>query len=181
MPSIALLGVTDEHKSEEIIHMIKLQNAAIGSLVEAGSHISVVYTKKPSESQKFHQVVLRVSPEIRRVIKNNRNKIHMGDKVHTVVDRFHVKRCNTCQQFGHYADRCSPANRETCGYCAENTHLSTNCPHKSESHVNYKCINCEKQSLNPSTGHSTFWSKCPAYLEQQKKHKRTIGYNYDLN
>ena len=28
-------------------------------------------------------------------------------------------------------------------------------------------------------GHSTFWSKCPAYMDQQNKYKRTISYNYE--
>ena len=159
--------------------MIKQQNEAVGSLADSGSHLSVVYTKKPIKEQKFHQVVLRVSPEIRRAIKSNNDKLHMGDKVHRVVDRFHVKRCNTCQSFGHYSEKCE--NTKICGYCAENSHLSKDCPHKDSEHENHKCHNCLKLKLDPHTGHSTFWYKCPAYLEQQKRQKRTIGYNYDSN
>ena len=176
LPSIALLSVTEEHSPQDITRMIKQQNQVIGSLIDTGSHMSVVYTKKPTEGQKFHQVVLRVSPEIRRAIKSNNMKIHMSDRVHKVVDRFHIKRCNTCHQFGHYSDKCD--NPRVCGYCGENSHDSKDCPIKDGGHAHFKCNNCEKQSLNP-VGHSTFWSKCPAYLDQQNKYKRTIGYNYD--
>ena len=176
LPSIALLSVTEEHKPEDITRMIKQQNEVIGNLIAAGSHLSVVYTKKPIEDQKFHQVVLRVSPDIRRAIKLNKNKIHMSANVHRVVDRFHVKRCNKCHDFGHYADKCP--GTQICGYCAATSHSSKDCPIKNNGHASYKCNNCDKQGLNPS-GHSTFWSKCPAYMDQQNKHKRTIGYNYD--
>lgn len=177
LPSIAILSVTEEHKPEDIIRMIKQQNEVIGNLIEAGSHLSVVYTKKPTEDQKFHQVVLRVSPDIRRALKFNKNKIHMSANVHRVVDRFHVKRCNKCHDFGHYADRCPGI--QICGYCAETSHPSKDCPIKNHGHASYKCHNCDKQGLNPASGHSTFWSKCPAYIDQQNRHKRTIGYNYD--
>ena len=177
LPSVALLSVTEEHKSVDIIRMIKQQNEAVGNLMESGSHLSVVYTKKPREGQKFHQVVLRVSPEIRRAIRANNNRIHMSSSVHKVVDRFHVKRCNTCQSFGHYTEKCS--NTKVCGYCSETTHLSKDCPIKDNGHEHHKCNNCIKQNLTPNTGHSAFWGKCPAYLDQQKRLKRTVGYNYE--
>ena len=177
LPSIALLSVTKEHKTEDITRMIKQQNEAIGTLMDSGCHLSVVYTKKPTADQKFHQVVLRVSPEIRRAIKANNHKIHMASNVHRVVDRFHVKRCNTCHCFGHYADKCN--NTKVCGYCSETNHFSRDCPLKNAEPGNYTCNNCKKHDPDTAKGHSTFWSKCPAYLEQQKRHKRTIGYNYD--
>ena len=44
-------------------------------------------------------------------------------------------------------------------------------------HQHYKCGNC-KDAGKKETGHSTHWHKCPTYLEQQRKAKKTIPY-YD--
>ena len=180
-PSIAILGVTEDLKSDEIIRMIRQQNDAINNLVDQGAHMSVVYTKKPKDDQRYHQVVMRVSPDIRRAMRVNGNKIHMGHKVHKIVDRFYVKRCNTCQGFGHYSDDCKKTH--VCGYCAEKTHSSADCPLKSEHSDRHTCSNCKavNHKDKPASGHSTFSIKCPAYLDQQNKLKHSIGYNYESN
>ena len=184
LPTIALLGVTKEYPKPEIVEMIRKQNEVINTLVEKGSMLQVVFTKAPIDENPYHQVVLRVSPDIRRAINNANNKIHMGGHqgrlVHTVVDRFYIKRCNACQQFGHYQTKCPTPTVTICGYCMDDTHASKNCPKKAGPKTSYQCRNCLAADLNHQ-GHSTFWLKCPAYIEQQKKLSRVIDYDYDSN
>lgn len=179
LPSVALLGVTQEYTKTQIINMIKKQNEVIRLLAEEGSHLSVVFTKPPGENDEkpFHQVVLRVSADIRRAIANHGNKLHMGKLVHKVVDRFYIRRCNICQNFGHYKDDCPTPNSPVCGYCSETTHISKDCPKKSGSTRCFSCNNC-KTSDRDHKGHSTFWYNCAAYKEQQKKLERAIAYDY---
>ena len=177
LPTIALLGVTNKYTKSDITKMILSQNSVIRGLVEDGSHISVVYTKEPMDESPYHQVVLRVSPNIRRAIANNDNKLHMGKVVHKVVNRFYVRRCNVCQGYGHHQERCPTPHSPICGYCSENTHTSRECPIKSGSTNAFSCHNCKSKNLDHK-GHSTFWHNCPSYKEQQKKLERTIDYDY---
>ena len=152
------------------------QNKAIDYLVKKGSKLDVVYCKKPPEGKKFYTVVARVSPDIRDVVGKMKMKIHFGTSVHGVVDRFHIRRCNLCQAFGHYANKCSPDTAVVCGYCTEG-HKSDDCPHKAKDHTHHTCNNCKVADL-PATGHAAFWQKCPAYLTAQQKLAKTISYDY---
>ena len=178
LPSIALLGVTKEHTKSEIINKIKQQNEVVRVLADDGSHLSVLYTKPPGNDpdKPYHQVVLRVSPDIRRAISNHDNRLHMGKLVHRVVDRFYVRRCNTCHEYGHYQDKCPNKATPVCGYCADN-HRSSDCAKKSGSTQAFNCINCKRKGLDHK-GHSAFWFNCPAYKEQQKKLQNGIDYDY---
>ena len=179
LPTIALLGVTREYDKPDIENMIIRQNAVIGTLVENGSELKVLYTKAPADGKPYHQVVLRVSPEVRHAISNCNNKVHMGRLVHTVVDRFYIRRCNICQAFGHYQDKCPTPRVPICGYCSDK-HRSQDCTIKDGLKTSYNCYNCKAMDLDPR-GHSTFFRNCPAYGEQQKKLKNTIDYDYKLN
>ena len=177
LPTIALLGVTREYSKPETINMILKQNEVVRLLVEDGSHLSVLYTKAPVEGKQYHQLVLRVSPHIRRAITNQNNKLHMGKLVHKVVDRFYIRRCNRCQTYGHHQDKCPTPRTPVCGYCAENTHMSTDCPIKSGPNSAFSCHNCKSKDL-VFKGHSTFWYNCTSYKEQQRKLERSINYDY---
>ena len=177
LPTIALLGVIREYTKTDITNMILKQNKVIRVLAEEGSHISVLYTKAPADDKPYHQVVLRVSPDIRRAISNHDDFVHMGKLVHKVVDRFYVRRCNNCQIYGHHKDKCPTPRNPVCGYCADTTHMSNACPIKSGAKSAFTCQNCKSKNLK-FQGHSTFWYNCPSYKEQQKKLERSIDYDY---
>ena len=92
-----------------------------------------------------------------------------------VYDRFFVKHCNKCQEFGHYKENCTKA--DVCGYCSGD-HPSEECKHKDSTDLTVlKCANCKANNMECS-GHSTFWSKCPSYIIAQKRLKSTVPY-YD--
>ena len=176
LPSVSLVGLTVDHTKDEIKEGIVNQNEVIGKLVGEGEELSVVFTKPPSGRQTYFQVTLRVSPKIRAAMKSSGNHIHLSDEFPKVVDNFHVRRCNKCQCFGHYASQCKPETLANCGYCGID-HKSDECELKDAGHNRHKCINCEKAGLKPE-GHSTFWYDCPAYKIQQEKLKNSISYDY---
>ena len=181
LPTIALLGVTRKYDKDEIVETILKQNEVIRLLVqESSAHLSVVYTKEPSthSDNPYHQVVMRVSPDVRRAISNHDNKIHMGRVVHKVVNRFYIRRCNTCQCYGHYQDKCPSAQSPICGYCSLSDHISKDCPVKAGPPSGFSCHNCKSRDFETFKGHSTFWHNCPAYKEQQKKLEHSIDYDY---
>ena len=180
LPQISILEVTDDLSKEDIKKGLLGLNESIGNLANNGQELSVVYTKAPPQGKEFHQVIVRVSPDIRKSIKAAGNKVHLSDKVCRVKDNFHVKRCNKCQDFGHYASKCKPGTAEVCGYCAA-SHKSSDCPIKDNPSHTHKCRNCEVAGLEHFTGHSTFSYGCPAYKIQQDKLKNAIAYDYNLN
>ena len=186
-PSVAIMGVTARHMinenneemtPEDIEESIYSQNKSIAQRIDNGSELKVVFVRKPPHGKKFYNVVVRVSPDIRVLLKNRRNKIHIGVSVHRIVDRFHVRRCNRCQDLGHYADKCD-SEHVVCGFCAKE-HKSDDCPDKHKDHRHHKCINCSGAGIDAS-GHPAFWTKCPTYVAAQEKMKKTISYDYDLN
>ena len=178
LPTISLIGVTENLSKDDIKSELCSQNEEIGNLVNAGQELSVIFTKPPTTSQPHYQIVMRVSPDIRKVIRGYNNKLHLGFQMCKVVDRFYVRRCNKCQTFGHYASDCE-ASELVCGFCM-GSHDSNECHLKNSPHSDHKCKNCKSANL-AETGHSTFWYRCPAYIIKQDKLKNSIGYDYNLN
>ena len=125
-PSISILDVKKFTTDEEFLEKIKKQNPKIKQLMDTGSDFSIVYKRDPNNSNtgnKFYQVVARVSDEIRNAIRENNNKIYIELDAYRVVDRFYIKRCNRCQNFGHYEKDCM--NDLCCAYCSQ-THNHQN-------------------------------------------------------
>ena len=117
--------------------------------------------------------VVRVGCKIRILIASNRNTVFIGLTACRVYDRFFVKRCNKCQDYGQYAKSCQ--NSAKCGFCSGD-HQSCDCHLNNYSeYSSMTCVNCKMNNL-PCTGHSTFWSKCPSYLAAQVKMKKRIPY-----
>ena len=120
------------------------------------------------------QIVVRVSDDIRQIIRSNGDRLFLDFNAHHVTDRFYVKCCVACHRFGHYRGECKRS--ACCGYCASEEHVSTECPVKEANDVaNYKCVNCE-EAKKDCVGHSSHWQKCPTYVELQNKLKKNIPF-----
>ena len=176
LPSISILNVEDFTNKDEFIVKMKKQNPDIEALLEAGSVFKIVFSKKlnMTENEKQHyQLVVRVSEDIRKVIKQMGNWIYYNLTALRVVDRFYIKRCNKCQHFGHYQKDCT--NQIHCGLCNSTDHTSTECPKKEMEKKDYACVNCQRNKKE-FKGHSAHWHKCPTYIELQSKLKKSIPY-----
>ena len=173
-PHITILDITSSDDKKAILDQIRNQNPKIDALMERGEQFDILFTKTQQSTQKVSAVV-RVSCSIRDAIKANKNRVFIGINSCRVFDRFYVKRCNHCQQYGHYKDNCE--NIVRCGYCGEG-HSSESCTHKGTTDfAKLNCINCKKNGL-AHTGHSAFWPKCPSYIAAQNKLWANIPY-YD--
>ena len=169
LPHISIVNILksdgDNISKESILSDIRDQNPAIDDMITNGEEFTVLFTRDGKTSGKC-TAVARVSSKIRDFIKNNRNHVYIGISSCRVYDRFFVKRCNSCQEFGHYKDNCN--NVVKCGYCGGD-HQSDKCELKEDTDVSKQsCCNCEALGLDHK-GHSTFWNKCPAYMIAQKK------------
>lgn len=173
-PSISITGITEAISKDDLVTEVRKQNDYINTLIENGNTFKVLFMKPPTENFSNYQVIALVSPAIRDAITANRNRLFIGLQSCRVYDRFYVKRCNKCNDFGHYRAQCT--KKATCGYCASEDHESDQCPLKiSKDYSQFKCINCKRNGL-PCEGHSASWFNCPSYIIAQKKMKSTISY-----
>ena len=127
-PTITIRDVLEYENSEEFIENVKSQNPEIQKRIECGDECTVVFAKEQEKAlsgrqfavaqQKIHQIVLRVSEEIRDIIKRNGNKIFVGFLSLRVIDRFYVKACDKCHELEHYHADCT--TNAVCSFCLSN-------------------------------------------------------------
>ena len=169
LPCISIVGIHDEVTKSNLVSQITRQNPSIEALINAGEEFHVLFVKSHDSG---YTAVARVSPKIRSTIRSERNRIFLGVTCCRVYDRFHIKRCNHCQEFGHFKDGCT--NPPCCAYCGKD-HDSEQCGLKEESHDKHTCVNCKKAGLD-GTGHTAFYYKCPSYIAAQDRLKSTMPY-----
>ena len=181
LPSISIAGVTKTewdplHVTPDgitnFIQRLRGQNPFLEGLMTDGESFKVIFMKPPSGDYKNFQIVARTSPKIRDAITARWNRLFIGSTSVRVYDRFYVKRCNKCNKFGHYKDKCE--NLPSCGICGADGHESETCDHKTET-SRFSCVNCKRENL-PQTGHNATSRKCPAYMTAQKKLKGNTPY-----
>ena len=179
LPVIQLRNVCNFIDKDNFVDNVKLQNPKLGEEISKGSVFSILFTKQKTETDSAHLVVIRVSPEIRDILKEGGDRIYFGFSSYKAEDRFYVKTCNKCHQFGHYHSDCT--KNSCCGYCASEEHSSGDCPVKAlNDPTKFKCVNCTLIKKDPM-GHSAHWHKCPALLEQQNRVKSLIPYYASKN
>ena len=173
LPCISIVGIEDEVTKSNLLNQVCKQNPSVSTLVNAGEEFTVVFVKSAS-SGKF-TAVARVSAKIRNAIRAGRNRIFLGLTSCKVYDRFHVKRCNKCQQYGHYKADCT--NSPCCAYCSED-HETETCELKDSNDTSkFSCVNCKTKG-HQHIGHTAFSYTCPTYIAAQNRMKKTIPY-YD--
>ena len=79
-------------------------------------------------------------------------------------DRYFVKRCFNCQEFGHTLTTCT--KESCCSRCAEN-HSTADCTIPINNFDSHNCINCKK--ANKSHKHAASSFKCISYLDEKTK------------
>ena len=185
-PVITINQVLDYVDDNDLTNRIKNQNPEIKELIDKGSEFKILFEKKLKENNSRNKgiehmngktlsyVVVRVSDEIRKLIKINGNRIFIGLTAHRINDRFYVKACAKCHRYGHYHAECS--KKACCGYCTSEEHESKECPvYVNQKIEEFECVNCQDKG-KPYKGHSSHWNKCPIFLERQTKVKNSIPY-----
>ena len=173
--SITIVGFPKEHTKEEILQLLVLQNGFIKGFANQNKieeHIEIFSVKPLKNKNDYYQAFASVSPTLREGIKHFKNRVSIGFTTCRVYDRYHVKRCNICQHFGHYAKDCPIPDEHACGKCGNN-HLTNDCENEERT-----CINCVRMSgYTSQCNHSTFDYKCPTLKKQQEEEKKKQSSN----
>ena len=152
------------------------KNMAInGAYQETGSFFEVLFI-----DTKFNFAILKMSENIRAVIKSHGNRVYLDLTSHAIKDNFHVTQCYKCQKFGHKADSPHCSGIQVCLYCSGN-HLSKECGVKNDQ-SKHVCSNCKisPQFKNKACGHQSNSIFCPVFMkETETVMKKTAGLTSD--
>ena len=173
--SVTIVGLRTEYDKEEITEMLSKQNSFIRKFAQNNNledHVTVHIVKPLKNDETRYQAFCDVSSTLREVFSHYNDKITVGLKTCKVYDRYNIKRCYKCQEFGHYARECVHET-PVCGKCGEE-HNTREC----ESTYN-KCVNCVRSECDDCL-HSTSSIECPQLIEQQEKLKKKLD-NARLN
>ena len=168
-PTIAIVGLYKEYTTEEVISMMIKQNDFIKKFATTNNiddHCKVLVVRPTKRNAGMFQVFVSVSAVLRDGIKQHNDKITLGLTSCKVYDQYHVKRCNKCQFFGHYAKDCT-STEDYCAKCGE-MHETANCTSTLK-----KCINCVRSDVEKND-HCAFDNDCPAIVTQQEILKNII-------
>ena len=159
---------------EELTENLLKYHPEIKSYVENGETFKVLNVRKQNKNNSLFQANVRVSNCIRKFIECNGNRVYMGLRSYRVYDHFHVKRCNGCQQLGHFIAQCTSQGK-TCAICSEN-HATDSCSHVSTPNFVPTCCNCKKSGGNVDFKHKASSLDCPHYKAAQERLRNSILY-----
>lgn len=157
-PKICITFIPDCIKDSEIIKSIQDKNENLADLMTE-EDMKMLFIK--SSAPGYKTAVIIVSPNIRKQINKNDNRIYLHFSRCRVYDHYWVRRCGKCMGYGHKTNACRAENA-VCGHCAQN-HLSNSCTNKQQ----LKCHHCTAIGRE-ETGHSSFSTQCPSFI--QAKH-----------
>ncbi|HBK72411.1 MAG TPA: hypothetical protein DDZ39_12285 [Flavobacteriaceae bacterium] len=150
----------DKNSGVQLIEDICFKNKKISDIIKTNKESKLECV---TINEKNNYAVIKVSNDIRNIIKKSHNRIHLNLMTHYVNDSFHVIQCFKCQNFGHKigSEKCS--EKTSCFYCAED-HMSNECTNKQK--VNdHKCRNCLDMNLE-HTNHKSSSKLCPLFRKE---------------
>ena len=178
-PGVTIVGFPKEYTKEEIVQMLVLQNGFIKGFAnqnDINDHIEIFAVRPLKNNGNSFQAFASVSATLREGIEYFKNRLTIGFTSCKVYDRYHVKRCNNCQHFGHYARDCPTPDEKVCGKCS-GAHSADEC-----TSAERKCANCVRDH-NEQCDHHAFDFKCPSVRKQQETEKKkmdAVRLNYSL-
>ena len=133
------------------------KNPLIKSVLTEEKSFDILFLTK-DKARNTSKAVVKLHPDILKVIQKAKYKIFIDFGICRVSDRFFVKQCYKCQKFGHQSENC-PADQPICRFCAAN-HESSSCTLKnSKDKSKLHCSNCDGN-------HCTSDVSCPAIRKQ---------------
>ena len=169
---ITIVGLKREEQKEEIIKMLVLQNDFIKRFANQNDikeHIKIYSVRPLKNNPNCYQAFASVTKTLHEGLNYHSNKITIGLATCKIYERNHIKRCNICQHFGHYARDC-PTKEPICGKCGEDHHTN-NC-----SNPNPRCINCTRSDVE-DTNHHAISHMCPTMIAKQKSMNNRLNSN----
>ena len=175
LPTISLANMFENLPVNDLKDKVLSMHDEIASMVATGSIFDILYIR-PQKKGNRYQACIRVSNDIRKFIENIGDRLYLGMYSCNVYDHFYVKRCNNCQKYHHYHDKCK-ASKPTCAKCAGD-HSTKDCHTCNNEDFVPTCINCKHEKSTFSHTHEATSRECPSYQAAQDKLRKSIQF-YD--
>ena len=181
LPTISIANISNNLNAEELYDAIMRFNPEIESYVNNGGIFKVLGQLRKQNKNDSLQANVRVSNNIRKLLENGGNRVCTGFGYSCkVYDHFHIKRCNICQKYNHYADNCPTKQAPVCSYCAEN-HKSDDCSNRTATPFIPTCVNCKLSKDQCNTAHESSSNTCSTYKKAQDALRNSILYYNSKN
>lgn len=168
-PKIKIIGInnTTDMDLESIEDDINIRN--FNRFNKDGKVLHMYINKR----NKTTTVLMEVTPDIYKYIRENKNKVFVGHQYCKVYDLINITPCYNCGRFGHNASKCR--NDLICIKCSGN-HSVKECKNSK-----VECVNCtynnEKFRTSLPTDHlPTDRIKCSILKNKIKKYINSVDY-----
>ena len=158
-------------KDSLLAEIVSDKNESVKRLSEEGHVVKVVHVNRAGR-----YAVIQVSPDIRKVIAERKDKLFLKLRQHSVRNRFYVTQCFHCQRFGHVAGSIYCPNKDKSAVCAFCTgdHDTRTCQAKKDNTVSrMKCVNCDhggsREDKRHAKSHPASSSMCPFYINAKAR------------
>ena len=179
LPTISVSNILEEMQPDILKQKIFAMHSELKDLVENGEKFEVLNVRKQRRGNNY-QACIRVSNSIRKFIEVRGNKLYIGMYSCNVYDHFYIRRCNNCQKYHHYAEKCKAAT-PTCAKCA-GQHSTVDCQSHSQPGFIPTCVNCSQTSKQNFTHtHYATSLECPSYQAAQDELRKSIRYYNSKN
>lgn len=170
-PKIKIIGIDNFSNMDNSVLENYINTRNFSNLDTKGKIIHSAY----NNYNKNTTVMMEVTAEIHKVIKENRDRLFVGYQNCRVLDIINAKPCFNCTRFGHNGIKCT--NKPICLKCA-GSHLTRNC----EGTKPLCCPNCKFSNDNfgkkYSTNHTATDSEmCEILKSKIRLHTSSTDYN----
>ena len=173
---INVVGFEVNHTTSDVFDMLVKNNTVFDCLKqktpdEAKEFLEVKLVKPCLKNPSVFRALLKVSKALRKVIKLGKDKLRVGLFSCTVYDQSpQIKRCNRCQNFGHWVGNCEASNGKACAKCASLDHETIHCSIDRNDFNRISCINCSRQGIvNIHPRHTADSSTCPCFINHKNQ------------
>lgn len=165
-PRIRVVGITEKYADDILVNHIKYQNKY---LLDEQFDCIVIKFWPTKKNKDVFQAILQTDIDSYNAIMSRGGKLFVGYDYCDVYDSIIVRRCYNCNGYNHISSQCN--NKQSCPRCADEHELKY-CP--ADSRLN--CSNCAElkkkdNSIDVSTNHAAWDSKCPVYCQKVDEFK----------
>lgn len=155
-PRIRIVGLSEEFLEEELLKLLKLQNAAIFN----NANVKLIASRHLKHNNNMYQAILQLDKET-YAMALDAGQLVVGYDRCTVYDAIEVTRCFKCCGFHHISRYCK--GKEVCSKCAGD-HPSKSCTSLALCCIN--CLSASKVKADISTDHAAWSNECTVYKQR---------------